>query len=267
MDVFLPIDPEQAVGSPSTTTCVFPPTPDHTPNSSDREFFSTFESTITAEIQDANSLFTTSLHSPSLTPLTDSFCDGFFKQELSAFRPPCGVTHSDMQFDHAPLTPQSSQYSSNSPLSHCSLQSPEPSSDTEFGSLGSTSPCSSIDMTQSFSTGIPATSTMDRCPTEVCALDIAASLELVAEGCTPPLPATTNSAGYDFITQVSTGACPFYQFLPQMPNGGDQGYVACPQYEFELLQMIPDPDELLANPFSNKSAKPLFQSPPSTPIH
>ena len=283
-----------SVGAPPP---FLPPTPDHTPKiDSDREFFRSFESTITAELQQHNSspIFTSGLTSPSFTTFSDGFCDGFFKQELGTYRPSCSHAPTTLPLDHretitsflenTPLTPQSSYHSTSSPLSHCSLHSPEPSSDLEFGSLRSCSPHGSpVNPLSSVSSGIFTSSAASThsCPTpnneHATALeDIAASLDLVTEVCGPNIPISGASpSAYDFMSDVGSPyhhACGPQALPPSTPGShhlyGQQHASSYPHYDFELLHLMSNPDDLLTDPFCNpKEVKSFLQSPsPATPI-
>lgn len=250
--------------STSVTPPIFPPTPDHTPITGDREFFSSYETTISTEYQETNPIFTSALHSPGFTTLTDTFCDSFFKHELSNYRSSCSSAmslplsakdHVPPFFDNTPLTPQSSHFSSSSPLSHSSLQSPEPSAELEITQQQSS--CRSPDSGMYPRTAADTQSASS--PSDNCGLDIAASLELVAEGtCATAIPPST----YDYIQQDSTVASPFSNCCsPQIPShNGTHPYTAYSQYEFDLLQLMSSPDDLLVDS--------LMQNPASTtPIH
>ena len=257
-----PQSTEPYTPSTSVSPPIFPPTPDHTPITGDREFFSSYETTISTEFQDTNPIFTSALHSPGFTTLTDTFCDSFFKHELSNYRSSCSSAmslplsakdHVSPFFDNTPLTPQSSHFSSSSPLSHSSLQSPEPSAELEITQQSS---CRSPDsgMYPRAAADTPSASS----PSGNCSLDIAASLELVAEGTATALPPST----YDYIQQDSTVASPFSNCCsPQIPShNGTHPYTTYSQYEFDLLQLMSSPDDLLVDS--------LMQNPaPTTPIH
>ena len=262
--------------NPSTTVTppVFPPTPDHTPVMGDREFFSSYETKISTEFQDTNPVFTSALNSPAFTTITDSFCDSFFKHELSNYRSPCSAinvmslslnTREQVPpfFENTPMTPQSSTFSGSSPLSHSSVQSPEPSAaDLEFTQQNSCR-SSDSDLPRSLTPDLfthtvtdARSSSSSSIHGDNCTLDIAASLELVAEG------NCTNATSYDFIQQDSAIASPFSSCCsPQIPSQhGTHPYPTYSQYDFELLQLMSSTDDLLVEP--------LIQSPaPATPIH
>lgn len=272
-----------------------PPTPDHTPKINSDRFFTSFESPITAEIQNSSPIFTSGLTSPSFSTFNDSFCDGFFKQELPAYRPSCSHAPTTLPLDHretissflenTPLTPQSSYHSTSSPLSHSSIHSPEPSSDLEFGSLNSCSPHGSPAIPiSSVNSGIftsSATPIHSSCPTpdeHATALDdITASLGLVTEVYVPNIPISGASpSAYDLI--MPDVSSPYHACGPQgmtlsTPGshhlyGQPQHGSSYPHYDFELHHLMSNPDDLLTDPFCNpKEVKSFLQSPsPATPI-
>ena len=235
------------------------------------------------------------LPSPGFHSLTDNFCDNFFKHELGTFsHPSCSIPstlplegnayHSN--FIETPLTPQSSHQSLCSPLSHATLgSSPEPNleidysrphSQTSVHSIGSPNQADLPTLTSeihSYSSASSAcTSPLTHDPE--CTLNIAASLELVAQG------GSAGGMGYSYLPQdgrnmsASYPADPYAAQLPTSVGGYGTEAVEYSQYECDFLHLMPsEADELLASPFSVKETKPSLSQLPSpctpatTPIH
>lgn len=152
--------------------------------------------------------------------------------------------------DATPLTPQSSHYSSSSPLSHVSSPEPYPSEldplpphslphhVTSSSSATPTSVCSSADMVTYQQHG-----GMVLAQGHVNDLDIVHSLELIT-GTGTPNTAAVDTTGYHCMsptvisqTPSSASSCS----ASPLHNSYDQ-------YEFELLQLMSNPDDLLADP-------------------
>lgn len=188
---------------------IFPPTPTSA-NSDTQDFVHYFENRIAPEYSD--SLYhLSSLQSPAYASMTmDSAYSSYFKHEAMYPLPSCmhptslpldGLNNSPAHYDATPpppLTPQSSFCSSsNSPLSHISIHSPEsaamtpdlesarPISQGSMYSLQGGSPHIVGDMAAAH-TPLPAySSSGSSCSSPLqhsSSLDIAASLDLVARG-------------------------------------------------------------------------------------
>ena len=209
------------------------------------------------------------MHSPGFS---DTFYDTFFKQELSGYHhPSCSVPNS-LNLDHqealppfpetSPLTPQSSYYSSSSPLSHTSLHSPE-STCYDIDQCSTDSP---INQCGTPSVGVPnSPAHIEACTSAIvdeCTLDIAASLELIAEAsstATTPLGHYHSAYSYSPLHSSPFPRC--------ATHSGYNGYT--PHEDYELPQIMPNPDDLLVDPFGSASAKdikPLIHSNPLTPL-
>ena len=230
--------------------------------------------------------------SPGFSQITDNFCDSFFKQELGSYsHSSCNVPSTLPLESKAytavggyienPLTPQSSHHSLSSPLSHSTLgSSPEPGLEIDYSrphsQISAHSPNHAdvppLMEAYSYSSASSAcTSPLTHDPD--CTLNIAASLELVAQG------ADTSAASYEYLPHdrdnLSYSADPYAAQLPiSMEGYGTDTIRYPPHYEYDLLHfMSSEADELLADPFSSKDIKPsLSQLPspctPSTaPIH
>ena len=109
-----------------------------------------------------------------------------------------------------------------------------------------------------------------------CTLDIAASLELVAQG---SCGGVTGPISYDYVPHEGhTMNTPYPNpYAAQLPNGMN-GYGSEPtgyaQYDYDMMHLMSsNPDELLADPFVVKDTKPSISQLPSpctpaaTPIH
>ena len=202
--------------------------------------------------------------------------------------------------DSTPLTPQSSHYSSSSPLSHVSMSaSPEPpffsagseQLDLSPSSLPHLPPHSSLHHhTISVIGGSPAHSPPNMSPAYhyhhletgvVLAqghaggatssdLDIVRSLELIAGA--PHSAAnsgahtsTTNTMATEPYHALSSMSPPVISHAPSSASSCSTSPVhvsSFDQYEFELLQLMSNPDDLLADPKIL-----LHSSPAPTPIH
>lgn len=216
---------------------------------------------------------TGALHSPDLGTVSDFFYDTYFKQELSHYQRHSCLVPNTLPLDHhetlpsflesSPLTPQSSYYSSNSPQSHSSLQSPEPGCEAEQCSSnhfdGSSSAMASSPISPNNLPGYEASSD------DPCALDIAASLELITDSRASVIPSNSHYSGAYSYAPLPNSSFPLC--TPEFTHQGFSAY--SPQAEFELLQMMPNPDDLLVDPFcpaSSKDVKPLINSNPMTPL-
>ena len=269
---------------------VLPPTPDDTPMSSatsDRDFFAPLGHGKLGDLTSSHhhhahhsvDYFTGDLGGSFVPGAPEGLCEGFIKPEIP-FK--CGMTLSHdspltpFHLDSTPLTPQSSHYSGSSPLSHVSMSaSPEPPL-FPHGSQPSLPPHASV---LHCSIASPALTTT---PTSVCSsahlptyhnhmgttivlaqghsgsndLDIVRSLDLIG--------------GAHHMMTESYYAHPSLS-PPSVPPGHASSDSSCSgspvrvpsfdQYEFELLQLMSNPDDLLADP------KILHSSPAPTPIH
>lgn len=152
--------------------------------------------------------------------------------------------------DTTPLTPQSSHYSSNSPLSHVST-SPEPyPSDLDSVQLAPsmhhhvtsplssppTSVCSTAEMAAYQQHGGGIVLAQGHANTND--LDIVHSLDLITGSGNSTLNGAVD-AGYHSISQTTSSA----SSCSASPVHDSYG-----QYEFELLQLMSNPDDLLADP-------------------
>lgn len=278
---------------------IFPPTPTSA-SSENHDFPYYFENRITQEFHDASMYLPTcsGLQSPSYTAaLTDSVYESYFKHEgmyqhssCMAHTMPLDI-HSVGQFDGTPppLTPQSSIYSSNSPLSHASIHSPESAAmtpDLEMARPISQGSMYNIESPQvgdvahtpllaySSTNSSTCTSPLQHTPAPT-SLDIAASLDLV-DGA---------NAGVSFMHQdynmispslypdpksISSGmgvAYPMnHAYLPVgnsiMPDGASFSPNSSDysQYDFELHQLMSDPSELLTKTVAkDEDAKSIAQ--------
>ena len=206
LDLTAPRLPKQegaASSSCSSDSCslppIFPPTPTSA-NSDTQDFVHYFENRIAPEYND--SLFLSSLQSPAYSSMTtmDNAYSSYFKHEAMYPLPSCmhptslpldSISSPHFDATPPPLTPQSSFCSSNSPLSHISIHSPESAAMTP--DLESARPVSQGSM---YSLGSPHIGDMahtplltysssdSNCssPLQHSNLDIAASLDLVARG-------------------------------------------------------------------------------------
>lgn len=232
---------------------------------------------------------THNLSSPGLVPVNDAFCDTFFKQELETFtHPTCSVpstlplesTSYQNSFIDNPLTPQSSHHSLSSPLSHTTLgSSPEPIQELDFSrphsqisvhSIGSPHMADIPPLTEvcSHSSASSAcTSPLTHDPD--CTLNIAASLELVAQGTDTP------GVSYEYLPQGNVGSYPPDPYAAQLPtsmNGFETEAVGYTHYDYDLLHFMSssETDDLLADPFETKPSLSQRSSPctpATTPIH
>ena len=188
------------------------------------------------------------------------------------------------------LTPQSSHYSTSSPLSHQSpLTSPEPSFDEMYsgpqGSIPTGSPQtgdlpSVMDGHGMYPTSSHQASVSNSACTSPLShninLGIAASLELIER-----VDPSMGASGYEYVRQASSHSAatsPYADGYPQLghhhtpPPTYSSGAGNYNQYDFELLRLMSDPDDLLVDPFSSSSAREktasLICSPatPSTPV-
>ncbi len=179
-----------------------------------------------------------------------------------------------------PLTPQSSHHSLSSPLSHSTLgSSPEPTLEIDFSrpqsQISAHSPNHAdvppfMEARSHFSASSGCTSPLTHDPD--CGLNIAASLELVAQS------TGTSGVNYEYISQdrdnLSYPADPYAAQLPTSMGGYGTETIGYPHYEYDLLHfMSSEADELLVDPFSSKDIKPSLSQLPSpctpatTPIH
>ena len=268
--------------SDAPTLAPFPPTPNLTPNErGEHEFFYSTDHAITAEFQDMTSLFPTGvMQSPDFSSVSDNFYDTFFKHELANPRPSCLIPNSlplehhesiSTFFDGSPLTPQSSYYSSNSPLSHASLQSPEPScyDSSDQYLTGGSSPVNLYNASPIAKVSSPTSPDhLPACDTSAedkCALDIAASLELIAENTASSVPISGHYNGAYGYNPIQNS--PFPHCAPEFRHVGFTPF--SPRADFELFQAIPNPDDLLVDPFcpaASKDVKPIIHSSPVTPL-
>lgn len=229
-----------------------------------------FESRITQEYQD--SLFCSALQSPNYAAMAEGLYSGYFKQEGVYHQPSClhpttlplnGII--PPHFDATPpppLTPQSSFCSSNSPLSHISIRSPESAAmtpDMETARPISQGSMCSIDSPQvgdvahtpmlTYSTNSSnCTSPLQHAP--VNNLGIATSLDLVASGEAVCSPADFIQHGYSMMTTpplYSAAATSYPAVTPPMmvENAYPHGVNGYSSYDFELHQLMSDPSELL----------------------
>ena len=295
--------------SNTTTSCcggsnnlppIFPPTP--TSASSDHHDFPYyFERQITQEFQDPGMFLPTcsGLHSPGYAvAMVDSVYESFFKQENMYQQSSCVAQsmhldglHSVGQFEGTPppLTPQSSIYSSNSPLSHASIHSPESAAVTpdldmarplSQGSMHNVSSPQIGDVAHTPMLAYSSTSSSNctsplqhnSAPTS---LDIAASLDLV-DGANSN-PATGFMHDYNMISPIYPGtntgnmdvAFPMnHAYLPVAnPIGASYSPATnsdYSQYDFELHQLMSDPSELLNESLSKEmqeDVKPTITQP------
>lgn len=241
---------------------ILPPTPDTTPVPAERDFFGLFHGQkLGNELhqphhppqhhQHTVNYFPGDLHSPFVPGAPEGLCEGFIKPEFpggfkcSPMTMPTLPQESPMAsfLDTTPLTPQSSHYSSSSPLSHVST-SPEPYP-SELDSI-------SLAPSIHHHVGSPSSNP----PTSVCStaayqqhnggivlaqghvndLDIVHSLELITgNGST-----TVSATGAVSDTYHSTSSASSCSASPVHDSYG--------QYEFELLQLMSNPDDLLADP-------------------
>lgn len=292
-----PFDPRHFNNCPPGFQASFlPPSPLQTPSKS-ISYFHMFgqQRQITDYPTDAYYL-THPQTSPNFLPITDNFCDSFFKQEYGSYSHPSCSVPSTLPLENEtftagymdnPLTPQSSHHSLSSPLSHSTLgSSPEPNLEIDFSRPHSQISAHSIgspimadvphmaDTRSHSSASSGCTSPLTHDPE--CTLNIAASLELVAQG--------NNSTGvsYEYLPHerdnliASYPADPYAAQLPTPCGMGGFGTesIGYAQYEYDLLNfMTSEADELLADPFSGKETKPSLSqlsspcTPATTPIH
>lgn len=247
---------------------IFPPTPTSADTES-HDFMHYFENRITQEYQD----FCPSMESPNYAAMTEGLYSGYFKQEGLYHQPPCmhptslpldGINSPHFDATPPPLTPQSSFCSSNSPLSHISIRSPESAAITPDmetarpSSQGSTCSANSPqigDMAHtpllSYSTnGSSCTSPLQHPVDTGCGLAMAASLQLVAaSGEAMCDPSNFGQHGYGMMTSppiYPTSANTYPPVTPPMLSEGayPHGINSYPSYDFEL-QLMSDPGELL----------------------
>ena len=242
---------------------VFPPTPDPTPLTSDREFFIPFDGKLTNEFANQNpNYFLSDLHSP-FAPVSESFCDSFIKAEFTGYvSKSCSMTVPTLSqepppitpfLDSTPLTPQSSNYSSSSPFSHVSMPSPEPFP-AEFDKLSHSTSVSPSGSPVNFNNGDTSKYDGPPAPTQASAsgLDIVHSLELISGPGHSNVPVDASyvtMSPLEHITPTSTCSTP--------PTHNSYAH-----YEYELLQLMSNPDDLLTDPKSL-----LHTSAPPTQIH
>ena len=287
-------------GSSCSLPPIFPPTPTSA-NSDNRDFVHYFENRIAPEYHDSLGLCA-SLQSPGYPLMSDSVYDSFFKQD-SMFHQACmgssmplvdGIMNTpSLQYETSPppLTPQSSFCSSNSPLSHASICSPDsamtPDQETarplsEQGSLYNLDSPQRGDVAHTpilnYSTSSSTCTSPLQHPAVPGGLNIAASLNLAEACCSPnflpqtgsygsvmtpsPLyPADSASTGMGSGAYPTMAASPYPPMTPPILSDGvfpphhDMSYS---QYDFELHQLMNDPSELLTKtaPEAAKDIKP-----------
>ena len=282
---------------------IFPPTPTSA-NSDNRDFVHYFENRNAPEYHDSLTLCS-SLQSPAYPFMSDSVYDSFFKQE-AMFQQALGMGTMPSLMDGVmnppppqgyeatppPLTPQSSFCSSNSPLSHASICSPEsaamtPDQETarplsQQGSLYNLDSPQRGDVAHTsmltYSASSSACTSPLQHPSIPVGLEIAASLDLAEACCSPNF--VHQHSGYNSMMASSPlypptaasrpamggayppmAASPYPPMTPPLlPEGGfpphhhDMSYS---QYDFELHQLISDPSELLTKSITEtKDTKP-----------
>lgn len=280
-------------GSSGSNSCsslppIFPPTPTSA-NSDAHDFMHYFENRITQEFHDST-LFCPSLQSPNYAAMSEGIYSNYFKQEGFYHQPSClhptslpldGINSPHFDATPPPLTPQSSFCSSNSPLSHISIRSPESAAMTP--DMETTRPISQGSSVSSPQVGDVAhtpiltystsssncTSPLQHAPTSG-SIDIAASLDLVAAGSEAVCggPPTDYTQGYGVMTPPLYAAYP--PVTPPIDAYPHQDMNTYPSsYEFELHHLMSDPSELLTECSINeeKDIKPSVARLSSTQAH
>lgn len=284
---------------------IFPPTPTSA-SSDNQDIMHYFENRMVHDYHDSMAFPSCPIvmQSPTYTTtntVSDSIYDNYFKQEglyqYSSCMAPClpleGINPPQFEGTPPPLTPQSSFCSSDSPLSHASIHSPESAAMTP--DLETARPLSQGSMYSpqvgdvahtpmlTYSTSSSAcTSPLQHTPAPS-SLDMTSPLDLVAStepvcsadfsyNMISPLPLYPHSKmGVDSAYPMS--APPYHAVtLPML--GGGAGYPhdisSYSHYDFELHPLMADPSELLTKSLSD-NIKPALsklqtQSPPAAII-
>lgn len=281
-----PHPPKMEDGSNMSGSCsgglppIFPPTPTSA-NSEAHDFVHYFENRVTQEYQE----FCPSMESPNYTAMNEGVYSSYFKQEGLYHQPSCmhpsslpldGINSPHFDATPPPLTPQSSFCSSNSPLSHISIRSPESAAmtpDMETARPVSQGSTCSIESPQvgdvahtpllAYSTsGSSCTSPLQHAPVNTGGLDMATSLQLLAaSGEAMCGPTNFVQHGYGMIPAppiYPTSATTYPPVTPPMlaEDAYPHGMSSYSSYDFELHQLMSDPSELLTGCINEKDVKP-----------
>jgi len=213
--------PPKFEDSTTTSSCgeilppIFPPTPTSA-NSENQDTLHYFESRLFHDFNDSMVFpACSSLPSPSYN-MVGSIYDGYFKQEgtyqYSSCMTPClpldGINPTNFDPTPSPLTPQSSFCSSNSPLSHVSIHSPDSAAQTpdlevarplSQGSMYNPDNVHVGDMVHAhLMSGSTCTSPLQHVPTSN-SLDITASLDVAAASADTLCSPDFIQSSYDMI--------------------------------------------------------------------